>query len=162
MKEGAETTLKTGDFATRSEQGWLTILGRREEKMTTLEGAKLFPRTMEQEIERNPLISHVLLVGDQQPFVAALIALDRDLSKRWLQEHGDKSSKDPRQLFYDQIKAWMDEYSATLAPTQKVQKFAILEEELAAAVMTPMLEIKRALVKQEQAHLIASFYEEPF
>src|SRR3978361_1642912 len=80
---------KTGDIGSLDDEGYLTISGRKKEIIVTAGGKNVAPAELEDPIRANPIISQVVVVGDQRPFIAALITLDEDMLPSWLKNKGE-------------------------------------------------------------------------
>ena len=84
----ADGWLRTGDIGSLDEDGYLRITGRRKELIITAGGKNVAPAILEDRLRGHPLVSQVVVVGDNQPFISALITLDADMLPQWLKNHG--------------------------------------------------------------------------
>src|SRR5690606_26544846 len=80
---------KTGDIGALDEDGYLTITGRKKEIIVTAGGKNVAPAALEDPIRANTVIGQVVVVGDQKPFIAALITLDPEMLPAWLKNQGE-------------------------------------------------------------------------
>ena len=94
---------KTGDIGSFDYDGFLTITGRKKEIIVTAGGKNVAPAALEDPIRANPLVGQVVVVGDQKPFISALITLDPEMLPVWLNNNGedagmslDEAAKNPR------------------------------------------------------------------
>ena len=79
---------KTGDIGTFDDEGFLTITGRKKEIIVTAGGKNVAPAVLEDPIRANPIVGQVVVVGDQKPFIAALVTLDSEMLPTWLGNNG--------------------------------------------------------------------------
>ena len=79
---------KTGDIGSFDEEGFLTITGRKKEIIVTAGGKNVAPAALEDPIRANPIVGQVVVVGDQKPFISALITLDSEMLPTWLGNNG--------------------------------------------------------------------------
>ena len=84
----ADGWFRTGDIGTLDDDGYLRITGRKKELIVTAGGKNVAPTQLEDRLRGHPLISQVLVVGDGEPFIAALITLDKEMLPQWLRNHG--------------------------------------------------------------------------
>ena len=74
--------------ATLDDDGFLRITGRKKEIIVTASGKNVAPAPLEDRLRAHPLVSEAVVVGDARPFIAALIALDRETVNRWATQRG--------------------------------------------------------------------------
>ena len=79
---------KTGDIGTFDDEGFLTITGRKKEIIVTAGGKNVAPAALEDPIRANPIVGQVVVVGDQKPFISALVTLDPEMLPTWLGNNG--------------------------------------------------------------------------
>lgn len=77
----------TGDLGTLDDDGYLRITGRKKEIIVTAGGKNVAPAVLEDRLRGHPIVSQVVVVGDQRPFIGALITLDTDMLPGWLRSH---------------------------------------------------------------------------
>ncbi|MGO1166551.1 MAG: AMP-dependent synthetase/ligase, partial [Janibacter sp.] len=82
----------TGDLGELDEDGYLKITGRKKEIIVTAGGKNVAPTMLEDPIRANAIVGQVVVVGDQKPFIAALITLDPEMLPAWLKTHGESES----------------------------------------------------------------------
>jgi long-chain acyl-CoA synthetase len=80
--------LHTGDIGTLDEDGYLRIVDRKKELIITAGGKNVSPANLEAELKMIPLVGQACAVGEQRPFVAALVVLDPDAAAAWARAHG--------------------------------------------------------------------------
>ena len=87
---------KTGDIGAFDDDGFLTITGRKKEIIVTAGGKNVAPAALEDPIRANPIVGQVVVVGDQKPFISALITLDPEMLPVWLNNNGEDADMSPR------------------------------------------------------------------
>ena len=157
--------LKTGDIGELDDKGFLTITGRKKELLVTAGGKNVAPAPLEDPLRANPLVGQVLVVGDKQPFIAALIALDAEMLPIWLANNGaDKSmtlaqaAKSP--IVLAELQRAIDRVNRNFSRAESIRKFIVIDRELTeeAGYLTPSLKVKRDLVMRDFADEIAELY----
>lgn len=156
---------KTGDIGTFDDDGYLEITGRKKELIVTAGGKNVAPASLEDPIRANPIIGQVIVVGDQKPFISALITLDEEMLPVWLNNNGLDASmsvadaaKDPKVLA--EVQKAVDAANSTVSRAESIRKFQILDAELteASGHLTPKLSIKRNLIVKDFAVAIEGMY----
>ena len=157
--------LKTGDIGDLDAEGFLTITGRKKEIIVTAAGKNVAPAGLEDPIRSNPLIGQVVVVGDQKPFIAALVTLDPEMLPVWLHnnhEDADMSLTDasvnPKVLA--EVQRAIDHANESVSRAESIRKFVVLPIELteAGGHLTPKMSVKRAVVMKDFAGQIADLY----
>jgi long-chain acyl-CoA synthetase len=157
--------LHTGDLGELDQQGFLRIIGRKKEIIVTAGGKNVSPAALEDRVRAHRLISQCMVVGDQQPFIAALITLDAEALPGWLAENRKSPSNSAADLIDDEdlraeIQRVVDEANATVSKAETIRKFRILPVDFTeqGGQLTPSLKIKRAVVVKEFAAEIEALY----
>jgi long-chain acyl-CoA synthetase len=160
-----EGWLRSGDLGELDADGFLCITGRKKEIIVTSSGKNVAPAMLEDELRAHPLISQCMLVGDQKPFIAALITIDEDAWPRWLEEHGHPAGTTVAELRDDEtlraeIQAAVDEANKLVSRAESIRAFRILPHDLSetANELTPTLKVKRDVVLERYASEIAAIY----
>jgi long-chain acyl-CoA synthetase len=155
----------TGDIGEIDEDGYVKITGRKKELIVTAGGKNVAPAVLEDRVRAHLLVSQCLVVGDQQPFIAALVTLDPEMFPDWLQEHGKPAGTAMADMIDDpelraDIQTAVDDANKAVSKAESIRKFAILADDWteAAGQLTPSLKLKRNLVMQEAADEIAALY----
>jgi long-chain acyl-CoA synthetase len=157
--------LKTGDIGNLDDDGFLTITGRKKEIIVTAGGKNVAPAALEDPIRANPLIGQVVVVGDQKPFIGALITLDPEMLPVWLHnnhEDADLSLIDasvhPKVLA--EVQRAIDHANEAVSRAESIRKFTILPIELTedAGYLTPKMSIKRDVILRDFAADIQNLY----
>ena len=155
---------RSGDIGTMDADGYLTITGRKKEIIVTAGGKNVAPAVLEDRLRAHPLVSQVVVVGDAQPFIGALITLDPEGLPGWLSTHGkaelsvEQAVTDPEVLA--SIDAAVQRTNRAVSRAESIRKFSILTTDFTVAngYLTPSLKVKRALVIKDFAHEIDAIY----
>ncbi len=157
--------LHTGDLGQRDARGNLQITGRKKDLIITAGGKNLAPLEMEQHIAAIPGVDQAVVVGDRQPYLCALIALDPDNVETTCETLGlqpmplSQLAKNARLRDYlqRQIEA---ECNAKVARYQTIKRFEVVDCEFSVegGELTPTMKLKRNVVNDKYATLIASMY----
>ena len=140
----------TGDIGSLDADGYLTITGRKKELIVTAAGKNVAPNTLEDPIRSNTIIGQPVIVGDQKPFVAALITLDAEMLATWLENHGHDKTMSLEQAaahpaVVEEVRSAIQRANRLVSRAESVRKFAILPIEFVEATgyLTPKMSIKR-------------------
>lgn len=159
---------KTGDIGSFDEEGFLTITGRKKEIIVTAGGKNVAPAVLEDPIRANPIVGQVVVVGDQKPFISALITLDPEMLPTWLANNGlpgDMSIADAakNEAVRAEVQRAIDEANKHVSRAESIRKFAILADEWteASGHLTPKMSIKRNVIVDDFAADIEELYSVP-
>jgi len=170
-KEATEETFtkdgwfRTGDLGVIDEDGYLSIIGRKKEIIVTAGGKNVAPAQLEDPIRANPIISQVVVAGDQKPFVSALITLDGEMLPTWLANNGvegELSLSDAAQhpVVLAEVQRAVDTANERVSRAESIRKFHILPVELTEATghLTPKMSIKRQVILSDFQAEIEALY----
>ncbi|APZ34727.1 long-chain fatty acid--CoA ligase [Microbacterium aurum] len=159
---------RTGDIGSFDDEGFLTITGRKKEIIVTAAGKNVAPAVLEDPIRANPIVGQVVVVGDQKPFIAALITLDPEMLPTWLANNGlpgDMSLKDAaaNPKVREEVQRAIDIANKSVSRAESIRKFTILDTEWteASGHLTPKLSIKRNVIMQDFADAVDELYNVP-
>jgi len=155
---------RSGDLGKLDDQGYLYITGRKKELIVTAGGKNVAPAVLEDRLRSNPLISQCMVVGDNKPFIAALITLDPDSIKPWAVANKKEGAsiaelaKDPTLLAV--IQTAVDETNKAVSRAESIRKFTVLPVDftIAGGQLTAKLSVKRHVVAQEFAREIDALF----
>lgn len=159
---------KTGDLGSFDEEGFLTITGRKKEIIVTAGGKNVAPAVLEDPIRANPIVGQVVVVGDQKPFIAALITLDSEMLPTWLGNNGldknmtlEEASKNS--AVRAEVQKAIDHANKAVSRAESIRKFTILPTEWteASGHLTPKLSIKRNVIMTDFASDVDAIYDVP-
>lgn len=157
---------RTGDIGVFDDDGFISITGRKKEIIVTAGGKNVSPAQLEDPIRANPIIDQVIVVGEQKPFIAALVTLDQEMLPVWLNNAGEDANmtladaaKNPKVIA--EIQRAVDAANSTVSRAESIRKFVILDRELTEATghLTPKLSIKRNIILTDFAGSIEGMYE---
>ncbi|SFN59072.1 AMP-dependent synthetase/ligase [Mycetocola miduiensis] len=158
---------RTGDLGSFDPEGNLTITGRKKEIIVTAAGKNVAPAALEDPIRSNPVVGQVVVVGDQRPFISALITLDPEMLPTWLKNNGQEESlsledaaKNP--AVRAEIQRAIDAANSRVSRAESIRKFVILPLEFteASGHLTPKMSIKRHVILQDFQGEIEGVYAE--
>jgi long-chain acyl-CoA synthetase len=153
----------SGDIGELDDAGFLTITGRKKEIIVTAGGKNVAPAVLEDRLRAHPLVSQCMVVGDQQPFIAALVTIDAEALPGWLERHGKPAGNgvpvDDAEL-QAEVQQAVDEANRAVSRAEQIRKFRILTVDFteAGGEMTPTLKVKRQVVAKTYAGEIAAIY----
>lgn len=158
----------TGDIGSFDADGFLTITGRKKEIIVTAGGKNVAPAALEDPIRANPIVGQVVVVGDQRPFISALVTLDPEMLPTWLANNGlDEKMTLAEASTNAQVRAEVqravDAANERVSRAESIRKFTILDSEWteASGHLTPKLSIKRNIIMNDFADEISAIYDEP-
>lgn len=157
---------RSGDLGRIDEDGFIFITGRKKELIVTAGGKNVAPAVLEDRLRGHPLVSQVVVVGDQQPFIGALITLDAEMLGTWLRNHNlpqmsvKEAAQDP------QVIAALDRAvkrtNEAVSRAESIRKFRVLATDFTVAngMLTPSLKVRRTAVMTTFAEEIEKIYNE--
>ena len=153
----------TGDVGEVDDEGFVRITGRKKEILVTAGGKNVAPAVLEDRVRAHALVSQCLVVGDGQPFIAALVTLDEDVLPGWADAHGKTGP--PADLATDpdlvaEIQAAIDDANNAVSKAEAIRKFTVLTRDWTeeGGQLTPSLKLKRNVVMREAREDIAALY----
>ncbi len=155
---------RTGDLGAIDEDGFLRITGRKKEIIVTAGGKNVAPSVLEDRLRGHPLVSQVVVVGDQRPFIGALITLDPEGVPGWLAAHGKppmsvaEAAKDPDVLA--SLDKAVERTNKAVSRAESIRRYRILDRDLTIAdgYLTPKLSVRRAEVLKDFAADVDALY----
>ncbi|MDN4172977.1 AMP-dependent synthetase/ligase [Nocardioides sp. SOB77] len=150
----ADGWFHTGDVGEVDEEGFVKITGRKKEIIVTAGGKNVAPAVLEDRLRAHALVDQCVVVGDGQPFIAALVTLDRESLPVWAEARG--KSGDLEQLVDDpdlraEIESAVEDANKAVSKAESIRKFTILAAEWTeeGGQLTPSLKLKRNVVMRE-------------
>ncbi|CAN2205799.1 FAA1 Long-chain acyl-CoA synthetases (AMP-forming) [Candidatus Nanopelagicaceae bacterium] len=159
-----ERWFKTGDLGKLDDEGFLYIVGRKKELIVTAGGKNVAPAVLEDRLRAHPLVSQCMVVGDNQPFIAALVTIDPDALKAWV-ANNKKDGASMNDLVNDPdliavVQTAVDDANKAVSKAESIRKFTILPNDftIAGGHLTAKLSVKRHVVAKEFAKEIDALF----
>ncbi|MGO4755835.1 long-chain fatty acid--CoA ligase, partial [Streptomyces sp. 2MCAF27] len=157
--------LATGDLGTLDDDGYLTITGRKKEILVTSSGKSVSPVVLEERIRAHPLVAQCIVVGNDRPYVAALITLDADAVAHWLAMRG-RPELPAQELVREpelelEIRRAVVAANTLVSQAESIRTFRILAAQFSEehGLLTPSLKLKRKAIEQAYAVEIEALYQ---
>lgn len=153
--------LHTGDLGDISEDGFISITGRKKDLIITAGGKNVSPGLLEASVMTSPVVNRCLVIGDKKPFVAALVTLDLADANNWLESQGAKPEPDLASLaknaiVHAEVERAVNAANEGVSRAESIRKFEILPDEFTEAngMLTPSLKTRRAQIVEHYRELI--------
>ncbi|MFJ6355826.1 AMP-dependent synthetase/ligase [Pseudarthrobacter oxydans] len=160
--------LRTGDIGRLDEDGFVWITGRKKEIIVTAGGKNVIPALLEDQIRADALVSQVLVVGDNRPFIGALVTLDQEALPGWLQRHNlpaDTSLADAANnpVVKAAVQDLITAANTSVSQAEAIKSFRIVPADFteASGHLTPSMKVKRAQVMKDFETVIEEMYAAP-
>ena len=154
----------TGDIGELDHDGFLKITGRKKEMLVTAGGKNVAPAVLEDRLRAHPLVSQCIVVGDQKPFIGALITLDAEMLPSWAKNNGlpGLSMEDARtnEVVHAEIQTAVDDANKAVSKAESIRKFTILAGDFTEdnGYLTPSLKLKRNIVMKDYGSDVEALY----
>ncbi|MDG4859790.1 AMP-dependent synthetase/ligase [Streptomyces sp. T-3] len=156
--------LATGDLGALDEDGYLTITGRKKEIIVTSGGKSVSPSQLEERVRDHPLVAQCIVVGNDRPYIAALVTLDAESVDHWLNMRG-KPTLAPADLVRDpdletEIRRAVVAANTLVSQAESIRTFRILAHQFSEehGLLTPSLKLKRKAIEQAYATEVEALY----
>ena len=164
MKDG---WFRTGDLGALDDDGSVTITGRRKEVIVTAGGKNVSPAQLEDQLRAHPLVSQCVVIGDQKPFVAAILTLDEEMLPTWLKNNGlpemslAQAADDER--IRTELQQVVDQANQSVSKAESIRAFEVIDSDFTEenGYLTPSLKLKRNVVVKDLAPVIEKIYSRP-
>ncbi len=160
----ADGWFHTGDVGELDNDGYLRITGRKKEILITAGGKNVAPAVLEDRLRSSALVSQCMVVGDAQPFIAALVTIDEEFLPAWAEAKG-KNSVSLGDLIDDPdlkatVQEAIDDANRAVSRSESIREFRILPKDLTieGGELTPTLKVKRSVVLDEYADTVKDIY----
>ncbi|MDE8588996.1 AMP-dependent synthetase/ligase [Arthrobacter sp. NQ4] len=158
----------TGDIGKLDDDGFVWITGRKKEIIVTAGGKNVIPALLEDQIRADALVSQVLVVGDNRPFIGALVTLDQEALPGWLQRHGLPADTTLEQAAANPVvKAAVQDLitaaNSSVSQAEAIKSFRIVPADFteASGHLTPSMKVKRSQVMKDFESVIEEMYSTP-
>jgi long-chain acyl-CoA synthetase len=158
---------RTGDIGTLDDEGFLTITGRKKELLITAGGKNVVPAFLEDRLRAHPLVSQCIVVGDQKPFIGALITLDAQMLAPWAKNKKlrNLSLDDARtnDVVHAELQGAVENANKAVSKAESIRKFTVLAGDFTEdnGYLTPSLKLKRNMVMKDYASEVEALYAAP-
>ncbi|MDT0465098.1 AMP-dependent synthetase/ligase [Streptomyces gibsoniae] len=156
--------LATGDLGLLDEDGFLTITGRKKEILVTSGGKSVSPGPLEERVRDHPLVAQCIVVGNDRPYVAALVTLDSEAVEHWLGMRG-KPRLTPAQLVRDpdletEVRRAVVAANTLVSQAESIRTFRILAHQFTEehGLLTPSLKLKRKAIEKAYEIEVEALY----
>ncbi|MPY33043.1 long-chain fatty acid--CoA ligase [Streptomyces adustus] len=156
--------LATGDLGSLDEDGYLTITGRKKEILVTSGGKSVSPGVLEERVRDHPLVNQCIVVGNDRPYIAALVTLDEEAVEHWLQMSG-RALPSPAELVRDtaletEVRRAVVAANTLVSQAESIRTFRILAQPFTEehGLLTPSLKLKRKAIEKAYAEEVEALY----
>jgi long-chain acyl-CoA synthetase len=160
-----EGWFRTGDIGEIDGDGFLRITGRKKEILVTAGGKNVAPAVLEDRLRAHALVSQCIVVGDQRPFIGALITLDEEALPAWLSAHGKPEDTKLDALVDDEdlkkeLDAAVADANKAVSHAEAIKKYRVLTTDFTEenGMLTPSLKLKRGVVLKEFGDEVEGLY----
>ncbi|MBT2382489.1 long-chain fatty acid--CoA ligase, partial [Streptomyces sp. ISL-11] len=156
--------LATGDLGTLDADGYLTITGRKKEILVTSGGKSVSPLPLEERVRAHPLVSHCVVIGNDRPYVAALVTLDPEAVAHWLRMRGRPAVEWPVVVSDPDLEAEVRRAvvaaNTMVSRAESIRAFRILGGQFGEehGLLTPSLKLRRGAIEKVYAREIEALY----
>ncbi len=157
--------LHTGDLGSIDEDGYVTITGRKKELIVTAGGKNVAPAVLEDALRSHVLISQSIVVGDQRPFIGALITIDEEMLPTWKKNNNKPADATLSDLINDpdlhaQLQEAVNDANKHVSKAESIRKFIVLDSDFSEdnGYLTPSLKLRRNVVRKDFSAQIDQLY----
>ncbi|MEU4497702.1 AMP-binding protein [Streptomyces sp. NPDC023998] len=156
--------LATGDLGALDEDGYLTITGRKKEILVTSGGKSVSPVGLEERVRHHPLVAQCIVVGNDRPYIAALVTVDQEAVEHWLAMQ-NKPPLPPAEMVRDpelelEIRRAVVAANTLVSKAESIRTFRILAHPFSEehGLLTPSLKLKRKAIEAAYAVEVDALY----
>lgn len=156
---------RTGDIGELDDQGFLKITGRKKEIIVTSGGKNVVPALLEDQIRADAIVSQCVVIGEQRPFIAAIVTIDEDALPQWGKAHGlpagatvAEAAKHPNVIAA--VQAAVTKANSSVSSAEAIKQFRIVDSDFTetSGHLTPSLKVKRAQVMKDYDAVVEEIY----
>ncbi|MFJ9398214.1 AMP-dependent synthetase/ligase [Streptomyces californicus] len=159
-----EGWLATGDLGSLDDDGYLTITGRKKEILVTSGGKSVSPAGLEERVRAHPLVAQCIVVGNDRPYIAALVTVDQESVDHWLAMQG-RAPLSPAELVRDpdlemEVRRAVVAANTAVSQAESIRTFRILAHPFSEeqGLLTPSLKLKRKAIETAYAIEVDALY----
>ncbi len=156
---------RTGDVGELDDQGFLKITGRKKEIIVTSGGKNVVPALLEDQIRADAIVSQCVVIGDQRPFIAAIVTIDEDALAQWGKAHGlptgiTVAEAAKHSTVIAAVQAAVNRANASVSSAEAIKQFRIVDSDFTetSGHLTPSLKVKRAQVMKDFDAVVEEIY----
>ncbi|MEE4495309.1 AMP-dependent synthetase/ligase [Streptomyces sp. BE230] len=156
--------LSTGDLGALDKDGYLTITGRKKEILVTSGGKSVSPAGLEERVRAHPLVAQCIVVGNDRPYIAALVTVDQESVEHWLAMQG-RQALTPGELVRDpdlemEVRRAVVAANTAVSQAESIRTFRILAHQFTEehGLLTPSLKLKRKAIEAAYATEVDALY----
>lgn len=170
----ADGFFRSGDLGELDGEGYLRVTGRKKDIIVTAGGKNVSPAPLEEAVRSHRLVGQAVVVGENRPYVGALISLDAEAAAHWAQQHDSGGISVDREVSVEQllrnqtlaeaihaeIQSAVEAANLTVSRAESIRKFQVLPVELteASGHLTPSMKLKRSAVMDDFAQTVEELY----
>ena len=156
---------RTGDIGELNAEGFLKITGRKKEIIVTSGGKNVVPALLEDQIRADAIVSQCVVIGDQRPFIAAIVTIDEEALPQWGKAHGlsagisvAAAAKDP--IVIAAVQGAVSRANSTVSAAEAIKQFRIVDTDFTetSGHLTPSMKVKRAQVLKDFETVVDEIY----
>jgi long-chain acyl-CoA synthetase len=157
----------TGDLGVLDQQGYLTITGRKKNLLKTSGGKYISPEKIEGLFQGDPLVAHIVVLGDSRHFVGALVVPNFATLEEYARRRQIPFETREQMIGHPEVHAYIqehvDEACQVLAPFERIRQIALLSREFSieAGELSPTLKVRRFVVEERYREIIEEIYSRP-
>src|SRR5699024_9676523 len=155
---------RTGDLGALDDEGNLTITGRSKEVIVTAGGKNISPAQLEDQPRAHPLVSQCVVIGDQKPFVSAILTLDAEMLGTWLANNSlpemTVAEAARNETIRAELQTVVDSANQSVSRAESIRAFEVIDSDFTEenGYLTPSLKLKRNVVVKDLAPIIEKIY----
>ena len=157
---------RTGDIGQLDDQGFLTITGRKKEIIVTSSGKNVVPALLEDQIRADSIVSQCVVIGEQRPFIAAIVTIDEEALEQWGKQHGlpagitvAEAAAHPNVIAA--VQTAVNRANSTVSAAEAIKQFRIVDSDFteSSGHLTPSMKVKRAQVMKDFESVVEEIYQ---
>ena len=157
---------RTGDIGQLDDQGFLTITGRKKEIIVTSSGKNVVPALLEDQIRADSIVSQCVVIGEQRPFIAAIVTIDEEALQQWGKQHGlpagitvAEAAAHPNVIAA--VQTAVNRANSTVSAAEAIKQFRIVDSDFteSSGHLTPSMKVKRAQVMKDFESVVEEIYQ---
>ena len=155
---------RSGDIGEIDDDGFLRITGRKKELIVTAGGKNVAPAVLEERLKAHRLVSQAMVVGDNKPFIGAIITLDEEEAKAFAAEHGldgaNLAALADAPAIRTELEKAVQHANDAVSRAESIRKWKVLDRDFSIEhkEMTPSLKIRRKVIAENFADAIDWIY----